>query len=36
MLLSTYEALNQANDWGQNAITEDDAIGWFNHCGLFI
>lgn len=31
----TYEALNLAMSEGVNYITEDDAIGWFNHCGLF-
>jgi transposase len=31
----TYEALNQAMTKAVNTITEDDAIDWFNHCGLF-
>lgn len=31
----TYEALNQAMTKAVNAITEDDAISWFSHCGLF-
>jgi transposase len=31
----TYEALNQAMSSAVNTITVDDAIGWFNHCGLF-
>ncbi len=31
----TYEALNLAMTEAVNSITEDDAIGWFNHCGLF-
>ena len=31
----TYEALNQAMTEGVDVITEDDAIGLFNHCGLF-
>jgi transposase len=31
----TYEALDQAMTEAVNVITEDDAIGWFNHCGLF-
>lgn len=31
----TYEALDQAMSEVVNVITEDDAIGWFNHCGLF-
>jgi len=31
----TYEALDQAMTAAVNYITEDDAIGWFNHCGLF-
>ena len=32
---STYEALDQAMTEAVQCITEDDAIGWFNHCGLF-
>lgn len=32
---STYEALDQAMTEAIQCITEDDAIGWFNHCGLF-
>jgi transposase len=32
----TYEALHQAITQAVNAITEDDAFGWFAHCGLFI
>jgi transposase len=31
----TYEALDQAMTEAVDYITEDDAIGWFNHCGLF-
>lgn len=31
----TYEALNQAMTKAVDYITEDDAIDWFNHCGLF-
>jgi transposase len=31
----TYEALDQAMTEAVDAITEDDAIAWFNHCGLF-
>lgn len=31
----TYEALNQAMTEAVRSITEDDAIRWFNHCGLF-
>lgn len=31
----TYEALDQAMTQAVDYITEDDAIGWFNHCGLF-
>ena len=31
----TYEALDQAMTEAINHITLDDAIGWFNHCGLF-
>lgn len=31
----TYEALNQAMSEVVDAITENDAISWFNHCGLF-
>lgn len=29
-------ALNQAMTDAMRYITEDDAFGWFNHCGLFI
>ncbi|MGI2908052.1 IS630 family transposase [Tolypothrix sp. VBCCA 56010] len=32
----TLESLNQAMTEAVNYITEDDAFGWFNHCGLFI
>jgi transposase len=31
----TYEALNQAMSEVVDAITENDPISWFNHCGLF-
>lgn len=31
----TLEALDQALTEAVNYITEDDASGWFNHCGLF-
>ncbi len=31
----TLESLNQAMALAVNYITEDDALGWFNHCGLF-
>ncbi|WP_375498064.1 transposase [uncultured Nostoc sp.] len=31
----TLESLNQAIALAVNYITEDDAFGWFNHCGLF-
>lgn len=31
----TYQALNQATTEAVNYITQDDAMGWFNHCGLF-
>ena len=31
----TPESLNQAMAEAVNYITEDDAEGWFNHCGLF-
>jgi transposase len=31
----SYEALDQAMTEAVQFITEDDAIGWFNHCGLF-
>lgn len=31
----TDEALDQAMTEAVQCITEDDAIGWFNHCGLF-
>ncbi|WP_277925562.1 hypothetical protein [Anabaena catenula] len=31
----THESLNQAMAEAVNFITEDDAFGWFNHCGLF-
>ncbi|MHC5823892.1 MAG: hypothetical protein ACYT04_50675, partial [Nostoc sp.] len=29
------ESLNQAMALAVNYITEDDAFGWFNQCGLF-
>lgn len=32
----TYPALEQAMTDVTYYITEDDAWGWFNHCGLFI
>jgi transposase len=32
----TPEALHQAMADAVHYITEDDAFGWFNHCGLFI
>ncbi|HEY9845358.1 MAG TPA: IS630 family transposase [Candidatus Caenarcaniphilales bacterium] len=31
----TYEALHQAITQSINCVTEDDAWGWFAHCGLF-
>lgn len=31
----TLESLDQAMALAVNYITEDDALGWFNHCGLF-
>ncbi|MFH7031039.1 MAG: IS630 family transposase [Heteroscytonema crispum UTEX LB 1556] len=31
----TLESLDQAMALAVNYITEDDAFGWFNHCGLF-
>ncbi|WP_138506942.1 transposase [Nostoc sp. PA-18-2419] len=31
----TTESLDQAMAEALNYITEDDAFGWFNHCGLF-
>ncbi len=31
----TYEALYQAMTEAVDYITEEDAMGWFNHCGLF-
>lgn len=31
----TDQALDQAMTEAVQFITEDDAIGWFNHCGLF-
>lgn len=31
----TSEALDQAMTEVLECITEDDALGWFNHCGLF-
>uniref|UniRef100_A0A832H432 IS630 family transposase n=1 Tax=Oscillatoriales cyanobacterium SpSt-402 TaxID=2282168 RepID=A0A832H432_9CYAN len=31
----TDEALDQAMTEAVQCITEDDAISWFNHCGLF-
>jgi transposase len=32
----TYAALDQALTDVTHYITEDDAWGWFNYCGLFI
>lgn len=32
----TYEVLHQAITQVVSAISSDDAIGWFAHCGLFI
>lgn len=32
----TYETLDLAMTEAVHSITEDDALGWFNHCGLFI
>ncbi|MBW4562185.1 MAG: transposase [Mojavia pulchra JT2-VF2] len=31
----TEKPLNQAMALAVNYITEDDAFGWFNYCGLF-
>jgi len=31
----THESLDQAMAEAVNLITEEDAFGWFNHCGLF-
>ncbi|MBE9212299.1 transposase [Plectonema cf. radiosum LEGE 06105] len=31
----TLESLDQAMTEAVNYITEDDTLGWFNHCGLF-
>ncbi len=31
----TLESLDQAMSLAVNYINEDDALGWFNHCGLF-
>jgi transposase len=31
----TLASLDQAMALALNYITEDDAFGWFNHCGLF-
>ena len=31
----SYEGLYQALTLAVNPITEDDAFGWFAHCGLF-
>jgi transposase len=31
----TSDALNEAITIAVNAITEEQALGWFNHCGLF-
>ena len=31
----TYEALDQAVTEVLDCISEDNALGWFNHCGLF-
>ncbi|OYE04349.1 transposase [Nostoc sp. 'Peltigera membranacea cyanobiont' 232] len=31
----TLESLDQAMVLAVNYITQDDAFGWFNHCGLF-
>lgn len=32
----TYEALDQGMIDVMCYVTEDDALGWFNHCGLCI
>lgn len=32
----TYQALDRAITHSINDVTEDDAFGWFAHCGLFI
>lgn len=31
----TYEALDEAISMAVNSITDENALGWFNHCGLF-
>ncbi len=31
----TYAALDQAMTEAVDYITEDDVLGWFNHCDLF-
>ncbi|TPX27138.1 transposase [Cylindrospermopsis raciborskii Cr2010] len=31
----TLEALNEAMTSAVNYITAEDALNWFNHCGLF-
>jgi transposase len=31
----TFDALDEAITMAVNAITDDNALNWFNHCGLF-
>lgn len=31
----TFDALDEAITVAINAITDENAINWFNHCGLF-
>ncbi len=31
----TFEALDEAITIAINAITDEDALNWFNHCGRF-
>jgi transposase len=31
----TYEALDEAISLAVDSITNDNALNWFNHCGLF-
>ena len=31
----TFDALNEAITVAINAITDENALNWFNHCGLF-
>jgi len=31
----TYEALDEAISKAVNSITDENALNWFQHCGLF-